>query len=550
MRIKKIELKNFKRFSDLVIGEIPETSKLVLLIGSNGSGKSCLFDAFDWLKKSPDTEWSEISLSSASRYYYKIFINSASFKVELYENLTIDKIKLHENLTIDKINNRIIQGKELVNKFIGRSSIRIVPRITNEANISNIKSDADRPNSYIDQDERFNTDAFTFIEQISSALREPVFQGKDANTLQIFKDFIEPLNNSLRNIFGENEKTSIRITQFEGAKPNKPANLIFKKGGSEIGYELLSHGEKQVIILLINFIVRKESYQDSIIFIDEMDCHLNTALQYSLLKEITERWIPNSSQFWTASHALGFIDYAKKSTEASIIDFDLLDFDQPQTLFPMAKDDLDVYEIAIPKAMLFEIMKSKKVIFCENQNDEYYNLLGLENKIFVGVRDARDVFLKVKNDDFAYSIRDRDFFSDDEIAKIKEKYPNHNILKYRNFENYLYHPNNIAELGLQGFDESKYAEEITKQKNAKYQYLLTNVESSRKTYEEFKTDDLQDEGTISIVDDFKSDDFEKFYKFFDMKKDFNKSTLARFNLSTEKLCQTKWFKDQIASILK
>ena len=141
-------------------------------------------------------------------------------------------------------------------------------------------------------------------------------------------------------------------------------------------------------------------------------------------------------------------------------------------------------------------------------------------------------------------------FSDDEIAKIKEKYPNHNILKYRNFENYLYHPKNIAELGLQGFDESKYAEEITKQKNAKYQYLLTNVESSRKTYEEFKTDDLQDEGTISIVDDFKSDDFEKFYKFFDMKKDFNKSTLARFNLSTEKLCQTNWFKDQIASILK
>ena len=44
----------------------------------------------------------------------------------------------------------------------------------------------------------------------------------------------------------------------------------------------------------------------------------------------------------------------------------------------------------------------------------------------------------------------------------------------------------------------------------KYQYLLTNVESSRKTYEEFKTDDLQDKDTISIVDDFKSDDFEKF----------------------------------------
>ena len=51
MRIKKIELKNFKRFTDLTISEIPESAKLVLLIGSNGSGKSCLFDAFDLLYK-------------------------------------------------------------------------------------------------------------------------------------------------------------------------------------------------------------------------------------------------------------------------------------------------------------------------------------------------------------------------------------------------------------------------------------------------------------------------------------------------------------------
>ncbi len=534
MRIKEIELKNFKRFSDLTITEIPETSKLVLLIGSNGSGKSCLFDAFDWFDrghKGMTRDW--------INYYPKTKDSEPSAVVEFYGGSAIEKIGHSVN-----------KGHEMAKKFFGRSSIRIVPQITNEANLSQILSDQDSPNTYIQNDRRFINDIALYIDNIDQALRGIVFRGEDVNPRQIFREYIEPLNESLLNIFGGNKNTTIQIHEYFGAKNQEPAKLIFKKGSSEINYDLLSHGEKQVVILLINFIVRQDYYQDSIIFIDEMDCHLNTALQYSLLKEITERWIPNSSQFWTASHALGFIDYAKKSTEASIIDFDLLDFDQPQTLFPMAKDDLDVYEIAIPKAMLFEIMKSKKVIFCENQNDEYYNLLGLENKIFVGVRDARDVFLKVKNDDLAYSIRDRDFFSDDEIAKIKEKYPNHNILKYRNFENYLYHPNNIAELGLQGFDESKYAEEITKQKNAKYQYLLTNVESSRKTYEEFKTDDLQDEDTISIVDDFKSDDFEKFYKFFDMKKDFNKSTLARFNLSTEKLCQTKWFKDQIASILK
>lgn len=49
MKISSIHLSNFKRFTDLAIDNIPDTSKLVLLIGSNGSGKSSLFDAFGFL---------------------------------------------------------------------------------------------------------------------------------------------------------------------------------------------------------------------------------------------------------------------------------------------------------------------------------------------------------------------------------------------------------------------------------------------------------------------------------------------------------------------
>jgi AAA15 family ATPase/GTPase len=37
---------NFKRFTDLRIENIPEETKLVLLIGTNGSGKSSVFDGF------------------------------------------------------------------------------------------------------------------------------------------------------------------------------------------------------------------------------------------------------------------------------------------------------------------------------------------------------------------------------------------------------------------------------------------------------------------------------------------------------------------------
>ena len=45
MKIKSIHLHDFKRFTDLTISELPETARLVVLIGPNGCGKSSVFDA-------------------------------------------------------------------------------------------------------------------------------------------------------------------------------------------------------------------------------------------------------------------------------------------------------------------------------------------------------------------------------------------------------------------------------------------------------------------------------------------------------------------------
>ena len=45
MKISSIELKQFKRFTHLKIEDIPESARLVVILGSNGSGKSSLFEA-------------------------------------------------------------------------------------------------------------------------------------------------------------------------------------------------------------------------------------------------------------------------------------------------------------------------------------------------------------------------------------------------------------------------------------------------------------------------------------------------------------------------
>ena len=51
MKIKQVKITNFKRFSDLTIKGIPQSAKLVILVGPNGSGKTSIFEAFNhWYK--------------------------------------------------------------------------------------------------------------------------------------------------------------------------------------------------------------------------------------------------------------------------------------------------------------------------------------------------------------------------------------------------------------------------------------------------------------------------------------------------------------------
>jgi len=175
MRIKKIELKNFKRFTDLIISDIPEESKLVLIIGSNGSGKSSLFDAFDWLSKGPYKGVPPY----ANEYYRKNGDDEPTVLVEFTDGTLIEKQGLN-----------VIRGQEFVRKFFGRSSIRIVPRISNTANLADVSIDRDSPITYIENDSRFINDVFLYIQEINDALRKPIFSGKQADTLKIFRDFI------------------------------------------------------------------------------------------------------------------------------------------------------------------------------------------------------------------------------------------------------------------------------------------------------------------------------------------------------------------------
>lgn len=106
--------------------------------------------------------------------------------------------------------------------------------------------------------------------------------------------------------------------------------------------------------------------------------------------------------------------------------------------------------------------------------------------MFLPANNNREVFLTIKSDKYKIGLRDRDYLRTDEINLIQKKYPDLKILLLSTFENYLYHPENIAQLNLPGFNKLGYISEIKIQKNEKILEIVGEIGTSRSHYIEFK----------------------------------------------------------------
>ncbi len=551
MKISKIHLINFKRFTNLLIDNIPSTTKLVVLIGSNGSGKSSLFDAFGFVDSAIKRDigtgeefWS---------YFRKKGELSISVGIVYDENKEFTISNENFNVKIPLSNTA----------FYGRTSFRQIPRLTRtslgQGGRFDFQKDSDRPKFFIERDNRFEND----VEKITEIILKDFFRSKESNE-QIRNKYVDPINTALKNIFGNTNGTKLQLIEIIPPLEGKVAQITFKKGESEIHYNYLSAGEKEVFNLLINLLSRGSLYQETIYFLDEIDLHLNTKLQYKLLKEITENWIPENCQLWTATHSLGFIEYANQTEIASIIDFDDLDFDLPQILSPQPKNNPDIYEIAVGKEFLPALFQQMKIYFVENKDKEYYASIGIEKTVFISENNRNNVYHKVKVTEF-FGIVDRDFLSDDDIIEIKKNYRNLYLLNYYSIENYLYHPDNLQEYYKskgKEFDKAEYIVKLTNEKNQMKDTLIPSISLTRTEYPYFGEPDFNDkplqkrfknkqenkEQSTLVAGYLNSNNFEIFFKSLPMKT-YCTHLPQRQNIAKSELVKTKWFKNQIENLL-
>jgi len=550
MKISKIYLTNFKRFTNLLIDNIPNTTKLVVLIGSNGSGKSSLFEAFGFFDSAIKGD------VGINEEFWNYFRKKNEFPVSV-------KIIYDENKEFT-ISNENFNRPPLSNTtFYGRTSFRQIPRLTRtslgQGGQFDFQKDSDRPKYFIERDNRFEND----VEKITEIILKDFFRSKESNE-QIRNKYIDPINSALKNIFGTGNGTKIQLIEIIPPLEGKVAQITFRKGDSEIHYNYLSAGEKEVFNLLINLLSRGSLYQETIYFLDEIDLHLNTKLQFNLLQEITENWIPENCQLWTATHSLGFIEYAKQTEIASIIDFDDLDFDLPKILSPEPKDNPDIYEIAVGKEFLPSLFQQMNIYFVENKDKEYFAAIGIDKTVFVSDNNRNNVYHKVRATDF-FGIVDRDFLSDDDIIQIRQHYNNLYVLNYYSIENYLYHPDNLDEYYTskgKAFDKAEYVALLIEAKNEAKDTFIPTLSLKRTEYPYFGEPEYNGKGlqnrfknkqengdhSAIVASYLNSNDFETFYKSLPMKT-YCTHLPQRQHINKSDLAKTNWFKEKIEALL-
>ncbi len=346
MHISTIQLKNFKRFTDLRIEGIPATAKLVILVGPNGCGKSSLFEGLFHFYRAQTGH----GVNTDKDYSLK--------DQTVHEDWHgISKVKFHDHAAIN--------GNKRAMHF------RTAYRNSADFTVSQISRLA-APSEQLQFGRLIDSDLSVELnyQRLITSTVSGVYSGsKDhLGVPGLREELIGKLQKSLRNIFDDLELQNI-------VDPFSDGTFYFKKGNvSRYAYKNLSGGEKSVFDLLLDFHVTLDHYTDTLFCIDEPEAHMHTALQARVFEEIY-RIVPDPSQIWISTHSLGVIRFAHRLEKTlpgsvAVLDFSAHDFDQPVVITPSPTSKIlgeKVLSIAL-EGHANDLMP-ERVVICEGSFD-------------------------------------------------------------------------------------------------------------------------------------------------------------------------------------
>lgn len=449
MKIRKLKLKNFKYFDNLSV-TITEGADAVVLLGPNGTGKSCIFDAFNHAMEQ----------CNADRGVVNPFFLSA--QKDYCRKNTREECEVI--ITDEKDTNISYRINSPTSKIYGRSAYRFTAEINRNTiggeSASAIRRDADRAIKSIHLDRRLENDVeFALSEMLRLVQNKTI----TISNIDIQAQIITPTDESVKRILG-NDFEFCRIVDPHSSSGTK-IDLEFNKCDKAFFYEVLSAGEKEIFDIIFNFHCRKRNCIDGgVYFLDEPELHLNTTIQKKLFNELFRLCKEANAQLWIATHSIGFMraaqDAISRNENIAILEFNEKLGSGEQILeakLPSRQDWQRIFSVALDD--LASLITPRKLVYCEGKinPDENGNEQGFDavvyNTIFAqvlpdyhfvssggtDVKNNSEMALMVLNKAFVGTeilvLKDRDD-KDRKLFLMEAK--NNRMLKRRMLENYLF----------------------------------------------------------------------------------------------------------------
>lgn len=344
MRIKTIRLSHFRRFTDLTINLGSSPRKIIALVGPNGCGKSSVFDGFlEKLRNYYDSGGATPEYLSKSKYYE----SGGSDDYNRNDAVTITREDDSQNFSTKSF---YVRTPYRFSGNISVNQIQKLPDVFTEQ----------RPGYTAQVDNRLNQNYQRLHGQL---IHE--YQNGDKTGREFRVELIDKINTILKSVL------EVKISDLGDIIGGK-GQLFFDKGISKnFRYENLSAGEKEVVDLIIDLVIKTKDYSETIFCIDEPELHLNTSIQRKLLIEI-EKLIPDNCQLWIATHSIGFLRALQEELKdkTSILNFSDKDFDVAQIIEPVIPTRNQWQEIF--KTALEDItglVAPKQIIYCEGRKE-------------------------------------------------------------------------------------------------------------------------------------------------------------------------------------
>ena len=352
MRVKSAHVREFKRFTDLQVRGLPKTARLVILVGPNGSGKSSLFEAFNFWT-SPIRGW-----NFQKDYHWKVGATVLDDLSRMYEKI---RIEFH-----DEVINAHERTDKVKKAFYFRSAYRHELDFTTSSigGVGETLDDARRPPLLISPELRVSDN----YQRIVSATIDEIYSSSDANALirDVRERLIGKIRAAMERVFGD-------LVLTGPGKPMVDGTFFFEKGATKnYRYKNLSGGEKAAFDLLLDFVLKTESFDDTVFCIDEPELHMHTRLQSKLLDELYQQ-LPINCQLWIATHSIGMTRRAMEihqdnPDEVVFLDFEGHDFDSGVVMEP-TEVDRQFWKRVFTGALddLAELVAPSQLVFCEGK---------------------------------------------------------------------------------------------------------------------------------------------------------------------------------------